>query len=95
MNNQARYLIALAVLIAAPAAAQEKAIELKAGKGRDVTASKCAACHSLDYIQMNSPFLDKKGWDGVVNKMVNVYGAPLSKEEIPTVVDYLTRYYGK
>lgn len=95
MNNQACCFIALAVLTAAPAGAQEKAIQLKAGKGRDVTVSKCAICHSLDYIQMNSPFLDKKGWDGVVNKMVNAYGAPLSKEEIPTVVDYLTQYYGK
>ena len=29
----------------------------------------CVACHSVDYIQMNSRFMDKAGWTASVNKM--------------------------
>ncbi len=36
-------------------------------------------CHSLDYIPMNSLFLDRKGWEGSVNKMIKVMGAPISE----------------
>ena len=38
----------------------------------------CNACHSLDYIPMNSPFLDRKGWEGSVTKMIKVMKAPIS-----------------
>ena len=40
-------------------------------------------CHSLDYIPMNSVFLDRKGWEGSVNKMVKVMGAPISEQDAP------------
>ena len=40
----------------------------------------CIACHSVDYIPMNSRFLDKAGWTADVNKMINVFGAPIPKD---------------
>ena len=44
---------------------------------------------------MNSPFLDRKGWEAEVNKMVKVFGAPMEPEELTRVVDYLATNYGK
>jgi len=52
-------------------------------------------CHSLDYIQMNSTFLDRKGWEASVNKMIKVMGAPIRPDDVPLIVDYLNRNYGK
>jgi cytochrome c5 len=82
-------------MLSLSAFADESKIHLKEGPGRDVVASKCSICHSTDMIQINSPFLDRKAWEGVVSKMVNVMGAPVTAEETPLVVDYLTKNYGK
>ena len=55
-------LAACSALLAAPALADESKIKLKEGPGRDKVEANCVACHSLDYIQMNSVFLDRKVW---------------------------------
>ena len=44
---------------------------------------------------MNSPFLDKAGWTASVNKMINVFGAPIPKEDAEAIATYLARYYGR
>ena len=88
-------ILLLSLLVAAPAVADESAIKLKDGAGRDLVEKSCIACHSLDYIPMNSPFLDRKGWEGSVTKMVKVMGAPIPAEDVPGIVDYLVRNYGK
>ncbi len=82
-------------LFSAQAFGQEQPIGLRDGPGRELVEGNCAICHSLDYPVMNSPFLDRAGWEKTINKMVSVYGAPIKKEDIPKIVDYLTRYYGK
>ena len=51
--------------------------------------------YTLDYIQMNSVFLDRKGWEGSVTKMIKIMGAPIKSEDVPAIVDYLSRNYGK
>jgi mono/diheme cytochrome c family protein len=84
---------AVATALAARAA-DESSIQLKAAAGRDQVIGYCSTCHSLDYIPMNSPFLDRKGWDGVVTKMVKAYGAQIPAGEIPKLVDYLAANYG-
>jgi mono/diheme cytochrome c family protein len=86
-------LILMTSVIAAQAA-DESQIRLKDGPGRDLVSNNCATCHSLDYIPMNSPLLDRKGWESEVNKMVNVMHAPIDKKDIPAIVDYLERNYG-
>lgn len=88
------FILALS-LLSFPALADESSIHLKEGPGKDIVAIQCSICHSTDMIQINSPFMDKKGWEGVVNKMVHVMGAPLPESDIPVVVEYLTRNYGK
>lgn len=53
-----------------------------------------AACHSLDYIQMNAPFPDQKLWEAEVTKMIKVFGAPIDDAEARLITDYLSRNYG-
>jgi hypothetical protein len=55
----------------------------------------CAGCHSLDYIPLNSPFMDKEGWTAEVNKMINAYGAPIPQADAAKAIAYLAANYGK
>jgi hypothetical protein len=90
-----RTIIALLLFAAAPALAQESQIRLRDGPGRPLVEANCVMCHSLDYIPMNSPFLDRKGWEASVNKMIKVMGAPIAEADAQKIVDYLTGQYGK
>ena len=42
----------------AAAVADEKPVQLKQGAGLDKVEGNCSGCHSLDYVPMNSPFLN-------------------------------------
>jgi mono/diheme cytochrome c family protein len=85
---------AVTVIAADGSAAQESKVALKDGPGKD-KAMQCVACHSLDYIQMNSRFLDKAGWTTSINKMINAFGAPIAKEDVDIIATYLAQNYGK
>ena len=85
---------ALAVLAVSAASAEEKAITLKPGPGLDKVQANCGTCHSLDYIQMNSPFLNPATWDAEVNKMINAMKAPISDSDAAAIKDYLIKNYG-
>lgn len=76
-------------------ASDESSLHLADGAGRDRVQAACSMCHSIDYIVMNSPFQDAVAWEKTVNKMVKVYGAPLTPEETATIVAYLGEHYGK
>lgn len=86
--------LAALLAIALPAMAQEDKVVLKDGPGRDKVGV-CLACHSLDYIPMNSRFLDKAGWTAEVNKMINVYKAPIAKEDVDAIASYLAENYAR
>jgi cytochrome c5 len=75
--------------------AGESDFHLKDAPGKSLVEANCSMCHSLDYIQMNSPILDRKGWEASVNKMVKVMGAPISEGDVQNIVDYLASQYGK
>jgi cytochrome c5 len=90
-----RRLHAFALLVALPALAAEGEIHLKDGPGKQLVVANCSMCHSLDYIQMNSPFLDRKGWEASVNKMIKAMGAPVPEGDVQNIVDYLAVRYGK
>jgi cytochrome c5 len=77
------------------AGADETAVKLKDGRGKELVEGNCIMCHSLDYIQMNSPFLDRKGWEASVTKMMKVMGALVAEQDVPAIVDYLVESYGK
>jgi len=90
-----RTIVAAVLLLAAGGVfAQESKVMLKEGPGKD-KAMQCMACHSLDYIHMNSRFLDKAGWTASVNKMINAFSAPIPKEDVEAIASYLAQNYGK
>lgn len=83
---------AVALALAAEARAEEPA--LKDAPGRALVESQCAACHSLEYIRTNSPFMTQKVWGAEVHKMINAFGAPIEPADAQTIIDYLVRNYG-
>ena len=86
----------LCIALATTAAyAGEADLQLVDSPGRDKVQTNCMVCHSVDYIQINSVFLDRKGWEATVNKMIKAMGAPIKEEDVAPLVDYLSRYYGK
>jgi mono/diheme cytochrome c family protein len=81
-------------LISIPAADGEKPVQLKRAPGLDKVEANCDACHSLDYIQMNSPFPNAAFWDTEVTKMIKVFGAPIDDADAAAVKEYLKQNYG-
>ena len=75
--------------------AAEQRVALKDGPGRDKVEANCASCHSLDYIQGNSPFMNRGVWEAEVTKMINAYGAPISDPDAKEIADYLAKNYGQ
>jgi mono/diheme cytochrome c family protein len=88
--------IAVAAAISAPlrSVAAERPISLQSAAGRELVESQCSACHSLDYVLMNSPFLSTEQWQASVAKM-RTFGAPLSDDDARAIVTYLAGAYGK
>jgi mono/diheme cytochrome c family protein len=78
----------------APTLAEEKPVQLKPGPGLDKVEANCGACHSLDYIRMNSPFLNSAAWDAEVTKMIKAFGAPISEADAKAIAEYLKKNYG-
>ena len=87
-------LLSLLVVMPMLASADESLVRLKEGPGKELVIGKCAICHSLDYIPMNSPFLDPAGWEKEIDKMVKL-GAPIQVDEIPVLLRYLNSNYGR
>jgi mono/diheme cytochrome c family protein len=88
-------LVVALALAAGIVAAQERKIDLKDGPGRAQVEANCGSCHSLDYIPLNSPFLDGGGWNAEVTKMIKAFGAPISEADAKVIADYLAANYGK
>ena len=94
---------ALAALVAqakAPAALQsvdvtlpESTVALPDGPNVAVVRDNCLGCHSPEMI-LYQPAMPKPAWEAEVNKMHNVYKAPLDPKDIPAVVDYLMAVKG-
>ena len=84
----------LAAAMATPACASEKPVDLKKAPGLDKVEGNCAACHSLDYIQMNSPFMNPATWDAEVTKMMKAFGAPITDADAAVIKEYLKKNYG-
>jgi cytochrome c5 len=77
------------------ASADEPAVHLKQAPGVDVVEGHCGACHSLDNVPMNSPFLDAAHWDAEVAKMIKAFGAPIDPADAKTIGVYLKQNYGE
>jgi mono/diheme cytochrome c family protein len=84
----------MAAALAGAALAGEKPVQLKPGPGLDKVQANCGACHSLDYVPMNSPYLNAASWDAEVAKMISAFGAPIDPADAKTIADYLKKNYG-
>jgi hypothetical protein len=95
MNALLRYGAALPALLCAGlvASAGEEAVELRAAPDRDLVVARCSVCHSVDYVQMNAPVLDRTGWQKSVRKMIDQFGAPISEADAQRILEYLATNY--
>ena len=66
--------------------------ELARGEGREIIQIFCRFCHSTTYITMQPP-LPAATWESVVNKMIDIYGAPISEDSARQIINYLRTYY--
>ncbi|HEY0685713.1 MAG TPA: hypothetical protein VGD45_25460 [Steroidobacter sp.] len=87
------FALTLCAFAASPSRAGEENIRLKEGVGRDVTTARCAVCHSLDYISMVAPVMNRAAWEKSVRKMIDVFGAPVAEQEVSSIVEYLGQHY--
>jgi len=83
-----------ATLAVSPAMAAERPVALKDAPGRMAVENYCGACHSLDYIRINSPFMNRQTWTAEVSKMINAFGAPIPQTDAAAIIDYLSVNYG-
>jgi len=94
-------ILLLAVLSAGSLFAQVKgdievpyiSYEIKMGKGFDAVQANCLMCHSFGYIINQGP-QSKKFWEKKIDKMVEEFKAPITKEDHKIVTDYLFQHYG-
>lgn len=73
-------------------AAQDPA-PLKPGHGDDLAGAYCNACHTSDYIVMDSVFLTADAWKAEVSKMRNAFGAQIDDATAAEIVAYLAENY--
>jgi hypothetical protein len=90
------FAVLIALVFCCPCAVHggETGIQLKDAPQTTQVRARCSICHSADYIQMNSPFMNKAAWEAEVRKMIKVMGAPIPEDEVAVIVDYLVRNYG-
>ena len=94
--TRSRLAALILLIVAAPIAmaADETQLQLQPAPDLLTVRASCSGCHSVDYIQMNSPFLNRGGWEAEVRKMMKAYGAPIREDDVGPIVSYLARYYG-
>ena len=85
---------AITALAGSSSNAEEKQVQLREAPGLDKVESQCGACHSLDYVQMNSRFLSAAGWEAEIAKMINAFGAQIDQADAKTIAGYLNKNYG-
>jgi len=66
--------------------------DLPEGKGKNVVDQICSSCHGPDLI--TSRRASKEEWNDIVGDMIS-RGASATSEQIQTIKDYLTKYFGQ
>jgi len=63
------------------------------GPGRDAFVTACVVCHSPRYITSQPPF-SRAVWKGIVQKMIDTYGAHITPTQAAAIMDYLAATNG-
>jgi hypothetical protein len=58
------------------------------GPNAQAITANCLACHSAGMV-LTQPNFPKATWDGIVEKMIHTYKAPIGQTDVPAIVDYL------
>jgi mono/diheme cytochrome c family protein len=66
-------------------------VDLPSGAGADIVQSRCSLCHGVDRVVATKR--TPAQWTGIVNRMVYL-GAPVTPEQVKTVLNYLNTNYG-
>jgi competence ComEA-like helix-hairpin-helix protein len=66
---------------------------LPEGSGRAEVALACASCHDLS--QVITQKKSSSNWRSTVQKMISAYQAPVDKEDVQPVIDYLSKNFGE
>ena len=74
-----------------PTSSQCRSRTLRATKRSRTTAPPATAS---TIPRTNSLFLDRKGWQAEVDKMIKVFGADIAPQDAAAIVDYLAKNYG-
>jgi mono/diheme cytochrome c family protein len=75
-----------------PIGAEQKQVQLPAGKGREIVAQKCVTCHELAEVTKQPH--SKSEWQNLL-RIMHIQGLKLTPEEDGTVLQYLTENLGK
>ena len=67
---------------------------LKEAPGVELANAQCVTCHSADYVITQPRNKPLAFWRAEVDKMKNVYGAPIPADAAAPIAEYLTRNYG-
>jgi competence protein ComEA len=84
------FLIPLVLLPFATPLAQAQ--DMPEGNGKRLVQDICSGCHGVDIVV--SQRATKDGWQSVVDYMIQ-RGATAKDDEVATIVEYLTKFYGK
>ena len=85
-----RQSLLLAAVFLAPVLPAKSQIQLPDGNGKELVQKVCTLCHDLD--RLSTVNFSRADWKDLVDQMV-IYGAPLSKENITVVSDYLAKSF--
>jgi hypothetical protein len=69
-------------------------LDLPPGPGVQAVIENCTACHSPSTM-LQQPRLSRDTWQGVVDKMIETYKAPVDEAAIPDIVDYMVAVQGE
>jgi sulfite dehydrogenase (cytochrome) subunit B len=65
-----------------------------AGPEGELIVNNCMSCHSLDYISTQPRGKGPQFWRDAVNKMMNVYGAPVDPADVNALTEALQQTQG-
>jgi hypothetical protein len=69
-------------------------VSLPDGEGRQILETSCMSCHTLDGLPKFKGQYTRKDWQDVVDTMI-AYGAVVQNKDVPVLIDYLTKNFGK
>jgi hypothetical protein len=64
------------------------------GEKAEAINNNCLACHSAGMV-LTQPYLSRAEWQSEVDKMRNIYKAPIAAEDVTAIVDYLASRQNK